>query len=217
MRVALADDSGLFRAGLASVLSALGASVVVQAGNGVELMQALARTEPVDVVILDIRMPPSFTNEGLAAAITLRSQPDPPAVLLLSTYAESVYAATLLSADSASVGYLLKDKVDEPRTLWDALQRLTSGEIVIEPSLVDRLMRHERKASTLARLTDQERRVLNLIAEGRSNEGISAVLRVTIKTVEAHVGHIFMKLDLDPVQGSNRRVLAALAWLSHES
>jgi DNA-binding NarL/FixJ family response regulator len=215
MRVAIADDSGLFRAGLASVLIDLGAEVIIQTGTGDELVAAMQdlRPENIDVAVLDIRMPPTYTNEGLTTALSLRSQPDGPAVMLLSTYADATHAAALLAGAPTKIGYLLKDRVDEPTTLWAALTRIGNGEVVIDPSLVTRLITQQRHLTALARLTDQERRVLQLLSEGRSNDGISRQLWVTPKTVETHIGRIFTKLDLGSAPQDNRRVLATLTWL----
>ena len=215
MRVAIADDSGLFRAGLAAVLTDLGAQVTAQAATGTDLLGHLNMLPPgtLDIVILDIRMPPTYTDEGLTTALTIRDQPNAPAIMLLSTYADGTHASRLLNGSRSKVGYLLKDRVDAPTTFWDALTRVTKGGIVLDPSLVTRLMTQRRHQTALARLTDQERRVLQLLAEGRSNDGICQRLRVTPKTVETHVGHIFTKLDLGQAPYDNRRVLAALTWL----
>jgi DNA-binding NarL/FixJ family response regulator len=212
VRVAVADDSGLFRAGLVSVLTSCGVVVTAQAATASALLEQIA-AEPPDAVVLDVRMPPTFTDEGLRAALDLRRSPDGPAVLLLSTYAEPDHAARLLDGPARRVGYLLKDRVDDPPALLDALERIVAGDVVVDTDLVTRLITHRRHVQALARLSGQERRVLQLIAEGRSNEGISSALHVTPKTVEAYIGRVFVKLDLGPAADDNRRVIAALTWL----
>jgi DNA-binding NarL/FixJ family response regulator len=212
VRVALADDSALFRTGLHRLLCDLGVQVSEPVGNAADLVLQVAK-DPPDVAILDIRMPPSFTNEGLQAALTLRERQPQVGVLLLSTYAESAYAAQLLAAGRHKVGYLLKDRVDDPAALLDALTRLDEGECVLDAELVTMLLRHERHTAELARLSEREQTVLQLIAEGRSNAGIGRQLFLSRKTVEAHVSAVLTKLDLSPETDANRRVLAALTWL----
>ena len=211
MRVAVADDSALFREGLVALLEAAGVEVTVQAKTGDELLARISCDVP-DVAILDIRMPPTFTDEGLVCAERIRRAHPGVAVLVLSTYTETAYAMRLLANGSEGVGYLLKDRVDSARTLVDALGRLTAGESVIDPGIVNRLLAKP-GVSVLARLSDRERLVLGLIAEGRSTVAISNQLQVSPKTVETQIASIFTKLDLPSAANTNRRVLAALTWL----
>lgn len=212
MRVALADDSALFREGLASLLTAAHVDVTVQARSGAELLARVAKDLP-DVAIVDIRMPPTFTDEGLVTAEQLGDAHPEVAVLVLSTYAEPRYAMRLLASGRGGIGYLLKDRVADVPDLCESLRRLCAGEPVIEPSLVERLMRRQRVNGSLAVLSDRERDVLRLMAEGRSNAGICHALSLSAKTVERHVGSIFSKLCLLPGDDDNRRVLAVLTWL----
>jgi DNA-binding NarL/FixJ family response regulator len=212
VRVALADDSALFRRGLARLLTDVEVEVVAEASNGAELIK-LVSADPPDVVVLDIRMPPTFTDEGLVIAAQLRLQHPEVGVLLLSTYAETPCAVQLLAGGSARVGYLLKDRVDDTRALRDALIRIAGGGCVIDADIVARLFNPQRTTSRLDRLTDRERHVLRLMAEGRSNLAIAQKLYVSQKTVEAHAAAIFAKLDLPIAADDNRRVLAVLTWL----
>lgn len=211
MRVALADDSALFRQGLTLLLGAAGVEVTAQARTGQELL-ARIDNHPPDVVILDIRMPPTFTDEGLQAAEIVRSRHPDVGILVLSTYTETPYAVRLLQACQGKVGYLLKDRVDDAAALLDALTRITAGESVIDPEIVTRLVARPRR-SPLSELTDRERDVLRLMAEGRSNAGIGQALFLSPKTIETHVASVFGKLNLPPASDDNRRVLAVLTWL----
>lgn len=208
----LADDSTLFRTGLAGLLTASGLDVTAQVKDGSALLAAVAY-DPPDAVIVDIRMPPTFTDEGLIVAERLRRRHPSVGVLVLSTYAQTSYAVRLLSAGAHGVGYLLKDHVDDLATISDALRRVSAGESVVDSEIVVRLLQRENRALALNVLTLREREVLRLIAEGRSNVGIGQQLHLSAKTVEAHVGCIFVKLGLNVVADDNRRVLAALAWL----
>jgi DNA-binding NarL/FixJ family response regulator len=212
MRVALADDSGLFRRGLALLLDQAGVEVAWQARDPDETLTRLDR-DPPDVVVVDIRMPPTFTEEGLAAAEQIRQQHPEVAILVLSTYAETHYAARLLAIGPRAVGYLLKDRVDDTTALCDALQRLHQGEAVVDPEIVARLVTRPRRDTALARFSDRERNVLALMAEGRSNAGIAQRLFLSPKTVEAHVNAVFTKLGLPSSGDDNRRVLAVLSYL----
>jgi len=212
MRIALADDSALFRAGLELILSDLGVDVVHSVGSDEELLRCVA-SEPPDVVIMDIRMPPSFTDEGLRCASVIRGRFPAVGVLLLSTFAEASYAARLLATGRRKVGYLLKDRVDDPESLRDALARVRDGECVVDRELVIELLRQERLRPKIELLTGQERRILELMAEGRSNSGIAKSLFLRPKTVEAHISSCFLKLDLSNESDDNRRVQAVLAWL----
>ena len=211
MRVAVVDDSVLFRRGLVLLLGTVGVEVVLEAGNGDELLAAIRHTS-VDAVICDIRMPPTFTDEGLRLAEALRASTPRFPVLVLSTYAESAYATRLLADDPHSIGYLLKDRVDDASALGDALLRLTKGETVIDPEVVARLVDSPRRGR-LDNLSDRERDVLGLLAEGHSNAHIAQRLFLSEKSVERHVAGTFLKLDLQPDGDRNRRVLAVLTYL----
>jgi DNA-binding NarL/FixJ family response regulator len=212
MRVAVADDSALFRQGLALLLGDQGIEVTAQTAHGQQLLAAV-NADPPDVAILDIRMPPTFTDEGLATAAQLRRFHPRVAVLMLSTYAETPYAVRLLQGGARGAGYLLKDRVTDAAALVDALHRLAAGETVVDPDIVTTLVAQQRRVSQLDLLTDREREVLRLLAEGRSNSGIGRVLHLSPKTVEAHVASVFTKLGLSDDPHDNRRVLAVLAWL----
>jgi DNA-binding NarL/FixJ family response regulator len=212
VRVALADDSALFRRGLATLLSQGGVKVVAEARSGTEIVARASATNP-DVVVLDIRMPPTFTDEGLQAAETLRARHPGLGVLVLSTYGETPYVTRLLERGSNGLGYLLKDRVDDIDTLLDALQRIARGESVIDADLVAQLFAQQRRTSELDRLTERERQILAGMAEGRANVGIGQRLFLSPKTVETHVASVFAKLELPSTPDENRRVLAVLKWL----
>jgi DNA-binding NarL/FixJ family response regulator len=212
MRVALADDSGLFRRGLATLLALSGIDVIAETATGTDLLVAVAADLP-DAVVLDMRMPPTFTDEGHATAKQLRQQYPELGVLVLSTYSETSYAAQLLADGSRGFGYLLKDRVADPQALCDALNRVVAGETVVDPEIVSRLLAQQRIHTELDRLTERERDVLRLMAEGRSNARIADLLYVSLKTVETHVAAVFTKLGLHAASDNNRRVLAVLTWL----
>ncbi|MFI6478043.1 response regulator transcription factor [Nonomuraea sp. NPDC050663] len=212
MRIMLCDDSALFRHGVALLLQAVGVEVAGQAGNLAELHELLLTDVP-DAVILDIRMPPTFTDEGLAGAAALRAAHPGLGLLVLSTYAESAYARQLLEIGPSGVGYLLKDRVDDAATVRDALSRVIAGESVIDSEIVSRLFTRRTAVSGLDSLTEREQSVLTLMAEGRSNVAISRRLHLGVKTVETHIAAIFGKLGLEPGADDNRRVLAVLTWV----
>ena len=212
IRVAIADDSALFRSGLAMQLESVAVTVTDVCGSANELMARLPAGLP-DAVILDMRMPPTFTDEGLTAAATIREQYPNIGVLVLSTYAETRYAMTLLSAGAARMGYLLKDRVANAATLRDALSRIVAGECVVDPEIIQRLIARQPPNSVLAHLTDRERDVLRLMAEGRSNSGIGQRLFLSERTIETHIAGIFDKLGLSVEPHSNRRVQAVITWL----
>jgi DNA-binding NarL/FixJ family response regulator len=215
MRVTLADDSALFRSGLSLLLRSLGVDVLAEAADGLGLLRSVELEQP-DVVMLDIRMPPTFTDEGLIAAVELRRRYPTLGILVLSTYAESHYASRLLASGSNGIGYLLKDRVDDPAALRDALSRIAAGGCVIDSEIVTRLFSRQRTKSVLDQLSDKEREVLRSMAEGRSNQGIGQSLYVSSRTVEKHIAAIFTKLGLPTASDENRRVLAVLAWLRAE-
>ena len=210
MRVVLAEDSLLLREGLVRLLEEAGCTVVAAVGDGEAAVAAVAEHRP-DIAVLDVRMPPSFTDEGLRAAVTIRRAPPGTPVLVLSQYVEQSYAADLL-ATGAGVGYLLKDRVAALDELSDALRRLVDGGTVLDPTVVSQLFAG-RRTDPLQRLTEREREVLALMAQGRTNAAIGRELVITSKAVEKHVGSILDKLDLPPSPDDHRRVLAVLAWL----
>ena len=212
MRTLIAEDSVLLRAGLARLLEDAGHEVVAQVGDGEALLRAVALEQP-DVAVVDVRMPPTHTDEGVRAALVLRSQWPDVGLLVLSQYVEERYATDLLARDSRGVGYLLKDRVADVDDFLEALTRVGSGGTVLDPEVVAQLLVRSRRASPLAGLTPRESEVLALMAEGRSNAAIAAALVVTEGAVEKHVRSIFTRLDLPPDQGDHRRVLAVLRYL----
>lgn len=211
MRVVIADDTMLIREGLARLLRETGLEVVGLFADAEELQRRLPAAAP-DVAIVDIKMPPTHTDEGLVAAQRIRERHPEVGVLVLSQYLESRYAMRLLDSQPEGVGYLLKERVSDIAVLADALQRVHQGECVIDPTIVSRLVKRSR-ASGLADLTQREREVLALMAEGHSNHGICQKLFLSPKTVEAHIGRILMKLALPVTEDYHRRVLAILAYL----
>jgi DNA-binding NarL/FixJ family response regulator len=212
VRVVIADDEALLREGIARLLDDAGLDVVGTAGTADELLRRVEVTRP-DVAIVDIRMPPTHTDEGLVAAQQIRGAQPAVGVLVLSHYLESHYAMRLLEDHPERAGYLLKERVKDVAILVDALERINEGECVVDPTIVSRLVGRPREASALDELTDREREVLALIAEGHSNEGISKKLFLSPKTVETHVRHILLKLGIGETPDRHRRVLAVLAYL----
>ena len=212
MRVVIADDEVLLREGLERLLLEAGFEVVGKVGTAEELLRKVELTRP-DVAIVDIRMPPTQTDEGILAAQEIRRAHPEIGVLVLSHHLESRYAMRLLEEHPGGAGYLLKQRVSNLGVLTDALGRLRDGECVVDPTIVARLVKRARPAKQLAELTDREREVLALMAEGRSNKAICAQLFLSPKTVEAHVKHIFRKLGIDESADDHRRVLAVLAYL----
>jgi len=212
MRVIVADDSALFREGLVRVLESAGCEVAGQARHVEELYQLVAREQP-SLVVLDIRMPPTQTDEGLVAANRLRGEYPDMGILLLSQYVESHHAMELLSRTSGRVGYLLKDRVAEVSEFLDAVRRVEGGGSAIDPLVVSQLLAQKRSRNLVDDLTDREKSVLGLMAEGRSNESIASELRISPKTLESHIGTIYSKLGLEPEGSHHRRVLAVLSYL----
>ena len=212
MRVVVADDSMLLREGLARLLSEADFDVVGKAENAPELLRRVELTRP-DVAIVDIKMPPTHTDEGIAAAQEIRRTHPQVGVLVLSQYLESSYAMRLFEEAPDRIGYLLKDRVSDIAVLADALKRIDEGECVIDPTIVTRLLKRSRERGPLDELTGREREVLGLMAESRSNAAIGQVLFLSPKTVEANVGRIFRKLGLEQSQDDHLRVLAVLEYL----
>jgi DNA-binding NarL/FixJ family response regulator len=212
MRVVVADDAVLFREGLSRVLTDAGFQVTGTARDGPSLLQ-LVRADPPDVVVVDIRMPPTHTTEGLDAAATIRAEHPDVAVLVLSAHVEADYALRLIEAGAVRAGYLLKERVADLDELGDAVRRVAAGGLVIDPSVVARLVARRRVRNPLDDLTDRERDVLSVMAEGRSNQAICERLSLSPKTVEAYVRGVFTKLGLEQHADDHRRVLAVLAFL----
>jgi DNA-binding NarL/FixJ family response regulator len=212
MRVVVADDTLLTREGIVRLLRDAGIEVVAEAEDAQSLLHHVRLTRP-DVALVDIRMPPTHTDEGLVAAQTIRTEHPQVGVLVLSQYVEPSYALRLLQEQPERVGYLLKERVFDIATVVDALRRIVDGETVIDPTIVSRLVGRRRRQDPLAGLSQRERQVLGLIAEGLSNRAIAARLVVTERTVEAHVTQIFHKLGLSESADQHRRVLAVLAFL----
>jgi len=212
MRVVVADDSLLFREGVVRILTERGFEVVGQAGAVPELMALVGNLKP-DVAVVDIRMPPTHTDEGLVAAERIRASAPETGVLVLSQYIETAHATRLIADNPGGVGYLLKDRVGDLEEFAAAVRRVGDGGSVIDAMVVSRLLGRSRSASRLNELSHREREVLALIAEGCSNAAISERMRLSGKTVETHVRNIFAKLELSTSPGEHRRVLAVLAYL----
>ncbi len=212
MRVILADDAVLLREGLARILVESGFEVVGQAGDGSSLVH-LARHEAPDVAVIDLRMPPGFASEGIDAAAEIRSIAPQVGLMLLSQHVEVHHALRLMTEFDGGVGYLLKDRVSDLMTFAANVRRVAGGDVVIDSELVSRLVARRRRQDPLDRLTQREREVLALMAQGLTNAGLSEELHLSPKTVEGHVRSIFTKLDLGTDERSHRRVLAVLQFL----
>ncbi|WP_194827826.1 response regulator transcription factor [Nocardia sp. XZ_19_231] len=209
MRVVIAEDSAILRDGLAGLLTERGHEVVAMVGDATSLSE-IVETHRLDVAVVDVRMPPTFTDEGLLAAIELRRKYPSTGVLVFSQWIETRYATELLAAGASGVGYLLKDRVADVGDFVDALHRVATGGTALDPEVVSQLMGASRQQDSLARLTPREREVLELMAQGLTNNAIAASLTVTERAVEKHIGNIFTKLDLPPSDTRHRRVLAVL-------
>jgi DNA-binding NarL/FixJ family response regulator len=212
MRVVIAEDAALFREGLVRLLQDRGHQICAAVADGDALLAAATQHRP-DVAVVDVRMPPTHTDEGLRAALELRRRQPETGVLVFSQYVETRYATRLLEGNAAGVGYLLKDRVADVAEFADALARVAAGGTALDPEVVSQLLGAGRHAPGLAALTPREREVLSLMAEGRSNAGIAAALVISAGVVEKHVANIFGKLGLPPAEGDNRRVLAVLRFL----
>ena len=212
MRLVVADDSVLLREGLVRLLEDAGFEIVGQAGDAEDLIRKVKAHKP-DVAIVDVRMPPTHTDEGIRAAQEIRAELPGVGVLVLSQYVEETYARELLADDAAGIGYLLKDRVSDIDTLTDAVRRVAAGGSALDPEVVSGMLGRSREDDPLDALTPREREVLGLMAEGRSNSAIAEQLVVTDRAVEKHVTSIFSKLDLDATPEDHRRVLAVLKFL----
>ncbi|MFI0351346.1 response regulator [Actinomadura sp. 9N407] len=212
MRVVIAEDSVLLREGLVRLLGDAGIETVATVGDGPGLLGIVLEHRP-DLAIVDVRMPPSFTDEGLRAALEVRERRPETPILVLSQYVEERYATDLIGGGAQGVGYLLKERVAEVAEFIDAVRRIAAGGTVIDPEVIGQLLGRRRTGDPLEALTPREHEVLGLMAEGRSNGAIAADLVVTEGAVEKHISNIFMKLRLQPAQGGHRRVMAVLAYL----
>jgi DNA-binding NarL/FixJ family response regulator len=212
VRVVIAEDQFLLREGMASLLKEHGFDVAEAVGDGPSLLRALTSQRP-DVAIVDVRLPPAYTDEGLRAALEARRQVPGLPVLILSTHVERLYARELLADQAGGVGYLLKDRVFTDEQFTDALRTVARGGTVMDPEVVAKLLARRSGQPPVARLTDRERQVLELMAQGRSNSAIGQRLVITEKAVSKHCTSIFAKLDLPPSDDDNRRVLAVLTYL----
>ncbi len=208
----VADDAALFRAGIGRLLADAGFDVTAEVGDAVALLAAVER-DPPDAVVVDIRMPPTHTTEGLDAARLITARSPDVGVLVLSAHVEPHYAMRLVESGASGTGYLLKERVADAGELADAVRRVAAGGVVIDPGVVAQLVGRRRVRNPLDALSEREREVLAVMAEGRSNQAICERLFLSPKTVEAYVHNVFTKLDLHPAADANRRVLAVLAYL----
>ncbi|MDL4773252.1 MULTISPECIES: response regulator transcription factor [Thermomonosporaceae] len=214
MRVVLAEDLALLREGLVSLLESHGFEIAAAVDNGPSLLKALLDHRP-DVAVVDVRLPPSFTDEGLQAALEARRQVPGLPVLVLSQYVEQLYARELLADGSGGIGYLLKDRVFDATQFVDAIRRVAAGGTAMDPEVISRLLASNTRDEPFGRLTPRELEVLELMAQGRSNAAIAQALVVTERAVTKHTANIFLKLGLAVAGDDNRRVLAVLAYLNH--
>lgn len=214
MRIVIAEDSALLREGLVRLLEDAGHEVAAALVDAEGVDEAVAQADP-DLCILDVRLPPTWTDEGIRAALRLRRTRPGLAVLVLSQYVEERYAADLIAGSGAALGYLLKDRVTDVAEFLETVERIGEGATVLDPEVVAQLLNRRSRDERMQRLTDREATVLALIAEGRSNQAIARTLHIAEGSVEKHITAVFQKLDLEPDESGNRRVLAALAHLEH--
>jgi DNA-binding NarL/FixJ family response regulator len=212
VRIVIAEDSVLLRAGLTSLLTDADHEVVATVGDAVSLLEVVDRNKP-DLAVVDVRMPPTHTDDGLRAALQIRERWPEIGILVLSQYVEERYATDLLAGDSGALGYLLKDRIAEVAEFLSAVARVGEGGTVLDPEVVAQILARTRRRDPIERLSPREREVLGLMAEGRSNAAIARAMVVSDGAVEKHVSNIFTKLDLPPTQHDHRRVLAVLHWL----
>ena len=212
MRIVIAEDSVLLRAGLTRLLVDAGEEVVASVGDAEELLVVVERHQP-DLAVVDVRMPPTHTDDGLRAALEIRRRFPATGILVLSQYVEERYASDLLAVDTRGLGYLLKDRVADVAEFLADVRRVGDGGTALAPEVVSQLLARSSRRNVIDRLSPREREVLGLMAEGRSNQAIAAELVVSDGAVEKHVSNIFTKLDLLPAEQDNRRVLAVLRWL----
>jgi DNA-binding NarL/FixJ family response regulator len=212
LRVAIAEDSGLLRAGIARLITDAGHKIVAEVGDGRSFLKAIEKELP-DVAVVDVRMPPGFKDEGLKAALEARRRKPGLPVLVLSQYVEERYGRELLESGAEGTGYLLKDRVADVEEFVSALEAVASGGTVLDPEVVDQLLARGRRNESLSSLTPREREVLALVAEGRTNQAVARALFITGGAVEKHVKSIFGKLGLSQSEADHRRVLAVLAYL----
>jgi len=216
MRIVIAEDSVLLRAGLTRILADAGEEIVATVGDADSLIGVVERNLP-DLAIVDVRMPPTHTDDGLRAALTIRNRWPAVGILVLSQYVEERYATELLAKDTRAIGYLLKDRIADVSDFIEAVRRVGGGGTALDPEVVSQLLARSRQSDPLAALSPREREVLALMAEGRTNAAIARTLIVSDKAIEKHVSNIFMKLDLPPSDSEHRRVLAVLRWLEGEA
>lgn len=212
MRIVIAEDSVLLQEGLVRFLTERDHDVVAAVGDADALVEAVELHQP-DLALVDVRMPPTLTDDGLRAALVVRERWPDVAILVLSQYVEEQYASELLADDRGAIGYLLKDRIADVAEFQSAVQRVGEGSTVLDPEVVAQILARSRRQDPLARLSPREREVLSLMGEGRSNSAIAAELVVSDGAVEKHVSNIFSKLDLPPAANDHRRVLAVLRWL----
>ncbi|MDT5336311.1 MAG: hypothetical protein QOD90_1816 [Mycobacterium sp.] len=212
MRIVIAEDSALLRAGIERILTDAGHDVVAGVSDATDLLRIVNELRP-DLAILDVRMPPTFTDEGIRAAALLRSQNPESPVLVLSHYVEERYAVDLITSDNKGFGYLLKDRVADVPSFLDTVQVVGDGGTVLDPEVVSQILVRSRQRATLDALTPRELEVLQLMAEGRANSAIAGALHVSVGSAEKHIASIFTKLNLTPDESENRRVLAVLRYL----
>jgi DNA-binding NarL/FixJ family response regulator len=212
VRIVIGEDAVLLRAGLVQVLDEAGEEVVADVGDAPTLVKAVATHRP-DLAVVDVRMPPDLTDDGLRAAIEIRTFWPETAILVFSQYVERAFAAELMATGTEGLGYLLKDRVADVAQFLDAVRRVGRGGTALDPEVVAQLLARTRHRHPVERLSPREREVLALMAEGQSNQGIARVLVISDGAVEKHVSSVFAKLDLPPAESTNRRVLAVLRWL----